>query len=65
MNVIFHRNCLDGVFSSYIAYLTTKLTNEDELNNFIKEIKEAIEMGDNNLTDCTLKEDSHKSNNNN
>lgn len=50
MNVIFHKNCLDGAFSSYIAFLISKLITEDELNSFIGFITEALAKGIRDLT---------------
>jgi len=35
MDVIFHRNCLDGVYSSFIAFLASKVADEQALKNFL------------------------------
>jgi hypothetical protein len=34
MNIIYHRNCLDGCYSSLILYLLSRIVEEEELNRF-------------------------------
>ena len=39
MNVIFHRNCLDGAFASFCAFLASKLIQYKVLGAFHGEQK--------------------------
>lgn len=49
MNIIYHRNCLDGAFSSFVLDLLGKIVNEEEIDAFIHKIKQAKEKSIQNL----------------
>jgi NAD dependent epimerase/dehydratase family enzyme len=34
MNIIYHRNCLDGVFASYVIYMLSRVVSEEDLMKF-------------------------------
>jgi hypothetical protein len=38
MDVIFHRNCMDGVFSSLIAFLTARIIDQTDIDRFLLEL---------------------------
>lgn len=38
MDVIFHRNCMDGVFSSLTAFLTARLIEQTDVDRFLLEL---------------------------
>ena len=54
MNVIFHRNCLDGAFASFCAFLASKLISNQELDAFLAFLYSLCEQGYNNITDLHL-----------
>ena len=43
MDIIFHRNCLDGAFSSYILYLLAKVIEPEEFESFVIKVIEKRE----------------------
>jgi hypothetical protein len=49
MDVIYHRNCLDGVFSAHMAYLISKVIQEADLNNFVDELLRRVQKKKENL----------------
>lgn len=49
MNIIYHRNCLDGAFSSFIIELLGRITSKEELQRFIEEMFEIKKKGGTNL----------------
>ena len=54
MNVIFHRNCLDGAFASFCAFLASKLISNLELDALVAFLHGLCEQGFNNITDLHL-----------
>ena len=36
MDIIYHRNCLDGVFSAHLFYMISKVINEGNLQNVVE-----------------------------
>lgn len=49
MNIIYHRNCLDGAFSSFIIELLGRIASKEELQRFIEEMFEIKKKGGTNL----------------
>lgn len=54
MNVIFHRNCLDGAYASFCAFLASKLVTNQELNSLVVFLHSLCEQGLSNITDLQL-----------
>ena len=50
MNVVYHRNCLDGTYSSYLMNLINRVIGPQELEEFIQTIFE------NKLSEVNLKD---------
>jgi len=50
MDVIYHRNCLDGVFSSFIAYLLGRVGEATQIDDFLEELKAFAMEGIHDLT---------------
>ena len=36
MNIIYHRNCLDGSYSSYVMEIIGRTVSEEEMDGFIE-----------------------------
>ncbi len=43
MDVIYHRNCLDGVFSSHLFYMITKVITNDKVDAFVMNMLKRVE----------------------
>ncbi len=49
MNIVYHRNCLDGAFSSFIFSIIGKKITEEELEEFVHRLLKLREKGIHNL----------------
>lgn len=49
MNIIYHRNCLDGSYSSYVMEIIGRIVSEQEMDGFIEKMLKLRERGDQNL----------------
>ena len=45
MNIIFHRNCLDGSYSSYVMEIIGRTVSEEEMDGFIEKMVKLREGG--------------------
>ena len=39
MDVVYHRNCLDGAYSAYAMYLFAKSLTQEALDEFLENVK--------------------------
>jgi len=38
MDIVYHRNCLDGVYSGYLLYMASRVLGEEEIAGFVEKI---------------------------
>ena len=55
MDIITHRNCLDGAFSAYLLYLFSLTIGKEELEHFIQSLNHSEDV-----TACEIKMENWK-----
>lgn len=43
MDIIYHRNCLDGVFSAHLFYMISKVIKQEDIDSLTKKLTQRSE----------------------